>query len=204
MDRAKTLIHTAGTHESPWRSVASGTLFLGTAESAIWGHLAQARVIWRAGLPMTEIELNDWSARLSIAVAVSLRDLFSRSEPLAAIDLGCFPWHGRIELSALTLRGTQTDPELLNPNEVAAWDYYNFAEHLPSWRIVALLGHEMREAYRAAGDSEREPTVEVFLRACTTAVGSPQVAAALPENPQIRFTVCHPDTGVVLRPLEQS
>ena len=143
---------------------------------------------------------NDWTIRLTDAVVDSLR-LFSREvEPLAAVDLGCFPWHGRIELSALTVREAAADPGLFDPRESAGWQHYNFAEQLPTGRALVSLGQEMRAAYDAAGDAGRGSVATAFMRACARAVGTERVGTTLPRSPRVRFTVCHPDTGDVFWP----
>lgn len=145
---------------------------------------------------------NDWIMRLANAVADCVRQFSRTAEPLAVVDLGCFPWHGRIELSALTLREAEADPALLDPREAAAWQHYNFSEQMSEGRALVSLGQEMRNAYDAAED--RDSVATAFMRACGSAVGTERMEAALFGSPRPRVTVRHPDTGEVFWPLTHS
>ena len=62
-----------------------------------------------------------WKPRLASALAAAIRE--SRqvlgSEPIVCLDIGCFPWHGGFELSALTTTEFAADPAVMGPREVA-------------------------------------------------------------------------------------
>lgn len=144
---------------------------------------------------------DDWTPRLASAIAAALREFSGsvlRGEPVAALDVGCFPWHGSVELSVLTAAALDADPALAEPGEQAAWPHYDFAAGLPAWGPAAELGRRMAGAYRAAAEESRSAVAEAYLRACAAAVASPQVRAALDElrrDPRFRVSVAHPDDG---------
>ena len=119
---------------------------------------------------------------------------------MAVIDLGCFPWHGVLELSALTVAEASVDPTLIHPAEVAAWRHYNFAAHGIAWRSAARLGREMAAAYHTCGRLERPDMAVTFLRACAFACASPEVASPLYSLAGVQLRVLHPDTGVMFWP----
>jgi hypothetical protein len=143
----------------------------------------------------------DWTPQLASAIAGALREFGScqlQGKPLVAVDVGCFPWHGSVELSLLIADELDSDLILSEPGEVAAWTYYNFAVGLSAWQPVAELGRRMADAYRAAGESGRSATVDAFVRACAVAVATPAVAAvleSLPRDPRFQVRVMHPDDG---------
>lgn len=144
---------------------------------------------------------DDWSPRLASAIAAALWEFSTsslRGEPVIVLDVGCFPWHGSVELSALTATAFDADPALAGPGEQAAWPHYDFAAGLPPWGPAAELGRRMADAYNAAGATGRPAVAEAFLRACTAAIASPEVQqalAALPRDPRFRVSVAHPDDG---------
>ncbi len=140
-----------------------------------------------------------WTRGLATVIAAGLREFGAcrlRGTPVVALDVGCFPWLGSVELSVLTAEELDADPVLLEPGEVAAWRHYNFTAGLTSWDAAAELGAQMAEAYQAARDGGRAATADAFLRACAVAVASPQVAKALESlerDPRFRVSVKHPD-----------
>jgi hypothetical protein len=143
---------------------------------------------------------DDWTPRLASAIVSAVQEFSTQmcGEPVAAFDIGCFPWHGFVELSVLTATELDADPALLEPREVAAWRYYNFSGGVASWTATAELGRRMAEAYYAADDGTRAATAESFMRACALAVASPQVGAALDSfarDQRFRLRVAHPDSG---------
>jgi hypothetical protein len=143
----------------------------------------------------------DWTPRLASAIAAALREFSAsglRGKPVAALDVGCFPWHGSVELSVLTAEELDADPVLMQPGEQAAWPRYDFAAELPAWELASDLGRQMADAYQAAGEAARPATVEAYIRACAAAVASPQVQealGALRRDPRFRISVAHPDDG---------
>jgi hypothetical protein len=143
---------------------------------------------------------DDWTRRLASALAVAIRE-FCRplgSEPVVCLDIGCCPWHGFIELSALTVAELDADPTMLSPREIASWRFYNFSDGVASWAATAELGKRMSQEYYAADDESRAASAEAFMRACATAAAAPQVEAAitcLPRDARFRVRVAHPDSG---------
>lgn len=143
-----------------------------------------------------------WSTRLAAAMAATVREYAARrlsSKPIVAFNVGCFPWHGRIELSILTADELDSDPVLMEPGEIAAWLHYNIGVGLSSWEpVMVSLGGEMSAAYSGAAGRDKVAVTEAFLRACAEAAGRPEVAEALGSvgcDPRFRITVDHPDDG---------
>jgi hypothetical protein len=142
----------------------------------------------------------DWTKRLASAIADAIRVFGSSGKsnsPLVVLDVGCIPWHGFIELSALTASELDADPAAAEPREQASWTHYNFAADMPSWAKAVELGREMQEAYYAA-DESRAATAEAYIRACATALATPEVGAALgrlERDARFKVRVAHPDSG---------
>jgi hypothetical protein len=149
---------------------------------------------------------DNWTKRLASAIAVALREYgltAAQDKPIVAIDVGCFPWHGSVELSILTAEDLDANRMLLEPGEIAAWRHYNFADGSPAWAPTAELGRQMADAYYAAEESGRSATVDAFLRACAAAVASPEVQEAIramPRDQRFRISVIHPDNGTQFWP----
>jgi hypothetical protein len=143
----------------------------------------------------------DWIPRLASAIAASLREFGPRQlrgQPIVALDFGCFPWHGSVELSVLTAAEVDADQVLFERGEQAAWHYYNFPVGLASWEPATELGRQMGEAYSADDEGDEDARAEAFLRACALALASPEVTAALgslQRHPTFRISVAHPDSG---------
>ncbi|PWU00818.1 MAG: hypothetical protein C5B53_03555 [Candidatus Melainabacteria bacterium] len=142
---------------------------------------------------------SDWKAGLSmliIACVKEFRTTLTDGEAIAQLDLGCYPWHGLLELSALTEREAN-DPNCTHPGEAASWKYYNFAASLPSWTCASELGAQMKDLYYKS-DANRSELINDFLRVCAEAMTEPAAAAAIQtlnsKNP-VRVSVIHPDTG---------
>ncbi len=152
----------------------------------------------------------DWAARLASAIAAAVREYLPTHRdipPVVAFHVGCFPWHGQIELSALTADELAADPALQTPGEVAAWRHYNFTAGLTSWETVAELGRQMSSAYSAADEKDRPATTDAFLHACAVAVGSQEVLAALAvmnRDPRFTISVTHPDSDHEFYPPDAS
>ncbi|MBN9523814.1 hypothetical protein J0H58_35770 [bacterium] len=142
----------------------------------------------------------DWTPQLASAVAAALREFGASgrcTSPLVVLDVGCFPWHGSVELSALTAADLSADPVLAEPGEQAAWPHYNLASGLSAWAAADEPGRRMQEAYYA-DDEARAATAEAYMRACAAALATPQVTAALESlarDPRFRVRVAHPDSG---------
>lgn len=147
---------------------------------------------------MCEVVPSEWAHRLAEAVADAVREFAPTlgGLPVVLLAVGCYPWHGSVELSVLTADEVVADPELADATEMAAWRHYCFSDRLAAWRPVAALGAAMRAAYEAA--TNPPAVAEEFMRACARAAVSPQVAAAaarLERAAGFRFSVTHPDDG---------
>lgn len=146
---------------------------------------------------------DDWTSRLARAVATAIRDFHKsrlKGSPVVAFDLGCFPWHGRIELSFLTAADLDADPGLIDRSEIASWPHYDFVGVTEPWPVGKELGQQMADLYHDADDAKDDirAVVEAFLRASAEAVATPEVTAALNEltrDPRFQIRVQHPDTG---------
>jgi hypothetical protein len=140
----------------------------------------------------------DWTPRLAAAVAEAVREFapLLGGAPVALLALDCHPWHGSLDLSALTAADVAADPALADPTEMAAWQRYRFSDGLAAWVPVAALGREMRAGYEAAPD--HAAVAEAFMRACAGALARPEVLAAVELLERVagfRLTVTHPDDG---------
>lgn len=145
-------------------------------------------------------QIEGWTTQLASAIAAAVSAFAPRlhGEEIVAFDVGCFPWHGTIELSILTAQQAERDNALLDPREVTAWPHYNFSAGLASWASTGGLTRSMAEAYRANEGDERAGVVETFLRASAQAVGQREVSealGALSRSPHFRVTILHPDQG---------
>jgi hypothetical protein len=143
---------------------------------------------------------DEWVPQLALALAAAVVEFRTslENERIVCFDVSCFPWHGSIELSALTVAEFDADPGLLSPSEVAAWRFYNFSESSKSWMRTTDLLKWMSQAYYAAEDESRAAMAKEFMQGCLAAAVSPEVKAALsslPRDPRFRVRVAHPDSG---------
>ena len=124
---------------------------------------------------------NDWIAQLKSVIADTIREFSPRirGTPIILLVVDCFPWHGSIELSILTLEESVSDPALMDLNDIAAWRHYNFADKLASWQSVKLLGRQMADAYYATTNEGRHSIADVFSRECAVALASAEVVQAI-------------------------
>jgi hypothetical protein len=115
---------------------------------------------------------------------------------IAMFEVGCYPWHGFVELSILTAEELNADAALNKPAEMAVWRYYNFATDLAAWVPAQVLERQMSQAYYADEDDDRKAIADAFFRACAAAAATPEVAAAiglLKRDAGFRISVSHPD-----------
>jgi hypothetical protein len=143
----------------------------------------------------------DWTARLATTIAGAVRYFATQrlqGKRVVVFDIGCFPWHGSIELSVLTSEELDGDSHLLEPSELASWSHYNFGAGLASWPIEKILGPQMSEAYYLSADGDKKAIAELFLQACAAAADSPQVRTAIElfeRDPKFKIRVAHPDNN---------
>ena len=122
------------------------------------------------------VTLAEFKSHLAQALEAQLRDCHSSlsQETIRVFDLGCFPWHGYLELSFLT----DDEPRLTDKSNalscVADWKLYNFA---PRWARGHTLGKSMRACWHSAAD--KKAVADQYFRACAAAVCSSEVSGAL-------------------------
>jgi hypothetical protein len=143
----------------------------------------------------------DWCPRLVSGMAATVREYGAwrlEGQSIVLFNVGCFPWHGLLELSILTADELNSDPVLMEPGEMAAWFHYNVGVGLRSRDAVVVLGWEMSAIYNRAPESDKAGVAEAFMQACAEAAGHPDVRAALGSvglDPRFRITVDHADDG---------
>lgn len=111
-------------------------------------------------------ELRTWQPALS-------------SETVRAFDLGCFPWHGYLELSFLTPDEPQLAASADPFSRIAEWRLYNFAsrQDLLLRRQRERLGARMARTWSDAHD--KKVATESFLQAAVLVVKSEPVCREL-------------------------
>ncbi|MDR7269538.1 hypothetical protein J2X20_002167 [Pelomonas saccharophila] len=118
----------------------------------------------------------DLANDLAGLLAQALRENRTRfgADTLRAFDLGCFPWHGYLELSFLTT----DEPGLRNDRSpftsVADWRFYDF---VPGWPAARHIAAAMQREWLASKD--RKATADACFRECAQALRSETVGAAL-------------------------
>ena len=126
----------------------------------------------------------DFADDLAELLAQALNENRSRfgTETLLAFDLGCFPWHGYLELSLLTADEPGLASNRPRLAAVADWRFYDF---VPGWPAARHIAAAMQRAWLASND--KKAVTDACLRACATALRSNAVEAALAHYP------CAPD-----------
>jgi hypothetical protein len=139
----------------------------------------------------------DWTDRFAATVAATVHGFTIQPlGKLALFAVDCHPWNGFLGLAILTTEEAESDNSLLDIEEMAAWRHYHFSNTLPTWSPAEVLGHEMQEAYEAAGD--RRTAARDFLNACARAMHYTNVVEAielLKHDGAFRISVVHPDDG---------
>ena len=133
--------------------------------------------------------IEEWQTGLERAIVTKLAEVKPDQE-LAALDVGVFPWHSTIELSAL-YKGDSNREDCFE-DEVASWPQYNFSKQQEGdWPAIESLTQTMDEAYRADPSSK-----EVYFAAAGRAAKSQLVAARLEQlslSEEFRMIVVDPD-----------
>ncbi len=119
---------------------------------------------------------------------------------MRALDLGCFPWHGSIELSFLTTQEMFEETEEDDKwEEIADWRWYNFNENFHNWEEFKTLIPWIRgEWYQ--DEEKRESEIGRLFEASARALTSPPVIQELRNyllTPDFELSVFHPDKGSV-------
>jgi len=123
---------------------------------------------FRSSLEMMLVhELRMWRDRLS-------------TETMRAFHLGCYPWHGYLEPSFLTIEEpTLPPPDGDRYRNVAHWRWYHFTSTFTSgrWPQAIEICQWMRSHWEQSGDTA--DTAESFFAAAVLAVTSPAVVTEL-------------------------
>jgi hypothetical protein len=98
---------------------------------------------------------------------------------MRAFDLGCFPWHGYLELSFLTVDEQQMAARADAYSRIAEWRLYNFASKhdSPLRRQREELGARMRENWTNSED--KKVVTEGFLQAAVLVLTSQAISHEL-------------------------
>jgi hypothetical protein len=140
-------------------------------------------------------ELGGFTNPLSLAIAKELEIQQSNlsSENMRVFDLGCFPWHGYLELSFLT----DNEPQLNERSPlgvIGGWRLYNFVS---KWHATMGLGAQMQRDWELAPSSDLKARVtERYLKACAFAMLSTEVSSRLSHYrlaPDFQLRVVDPD-----------
>ena len=86
------------------------------------------------------MNFNEWENQLKNALLIKLKKIDSSRE-LKILDVGIFPWHSSIELSAFYIGDNYED-------DIAAWPNYNFShEEEGEWPEVEQICKSMNAQY---------------------------------------------------------
>ena len=89
--------------------------------------------------------IDDWQDGVAKLIAAKLEELDSGRE-LQRIDVGVFPWHSTIELSALFTDDAYRDDCF--EYDVASWPQYNYSQQQEGrWTAAEPFTRSMNEAY---------------------------------------------------------
>ncbi len=147
---------------------------------------------------MQQEDQTNWTASLTKLIVLAVKEFQDsvKPDPIVMFDLGCYPWNGLLELSALTAAELKHTQILNDAHEIAAWRFYNFSRQLFSWTEAAKLGAQMKAVYEAEPD--RNLVTTQFLKLCEKAILVPSVIESIEQlnpNEQVRISIIHPDTG---------
>ena len=133
------------------------------------------------------MEIKVWNEKLKAAIIDQLISL-ENSNPIKIIDLGIFPWHAYIELSAC-FEGEGSGNSFYE--DVASWPHYNFTKiQEGQWPDAEELANVMLI------DFENGKSTEIYFREAAKVMKSEEVQAVLSNmNLSSDFTINlkHPD-----------
>ncbi len=139
-----------------------------------------------------------WVKELAIAISAVLaerQEEFSL-QPLRMIAIDCHPWSGHLSFGVLTQQEIDSSPILANPDEMAAWTYFEFPSDSVSWHSTKTLAEQMKQAYFRADTPKT--IAEHYFNECAKALRTTIVQQAIdhyPRGKDFRLSVAHPDTG---------
>ncbi len=135
------------------------------------------------------MDKSEWTGNFAREMAKSIKGLQS-TEEIQILDIGIFPWHGLIELSALYSSDLQKGGVYVD--DIAGWPHYNFSANENSqWPEIGTMAEAMKTDYA----NDRKQGEEYFL-AAAEAVKSPVVQSAiekLKRSKDFRVNLIHPD-----------
>ena len=124
--------------------------------------------------------LEEWKSSLEQAILVKLAEI-DQNRTLKLLDVGVFPWHTSIELSAFYI-GDDSDDAF--EDDVASWPSYNFSHQEDGkWPEVEDLCEAMEAEYSKAGDmldsSEAATVAATYFQAAADVMKRPAITKAL-------------------------
>ena len=143
------------------------------------------------------MNLEEWKTELEEAILVKLAELDS-SKTLKILDVGVFPWHTSIELSAFYVGDDSDD---VSEDCIASWPNYNFSHQEDGkWPEVNNLCETMNVEYQEVdkvntSESEAIPS-KLYFQAAADVMKRYTIAKALNEkqlDENFRITVLDPD-----------
>jgi len=108
-----------------------------------------------------------WKEKLTNAILIKLQQIDSAKE-LEVLDVGVFPWHATMELSAF-YKGDEFE------DDIASWPYYDFSRQTEGlWPEVNELCRSMSERYNL--DTSNKVS---YFKAVAEVMGSTEVTELL-------------------------
>jgi hypothetical protein len=128
-----------------------------------------------------------------------------REEQIRVFDVGCFPWHGGIELSFLTANEDNFEKEY-GKYSMGNWRLYSFNQEIyeKEWGPMGSICYKMRECWESS-DEYRQKSDELFM-ACAEVAASKQVRDAFKYynlTSDFEINVFHPDCGTELNYMDK-
>ena len=122
------------------------------------------------------MNIKDFEEQLKKQVVGELKQFgrYFSSDEMEQFDLGCFPWHGTLEISFLT----KVEPGLGETSDVASWRLYNFTSTYSSnWPGIKEIGKWMQNEYDNKNHSAQD-----FFDVCVRVAKSLEVTEALKKH----------------------
>lgn len=142
-----------------------------------------------------QMSLEEWKLALEKAILVKLAEI-DANRILKILDVGVFPWHALIELSAFYMGDDSDDA---SEDDVASWPSYNFSHQQEAqWPAVEHLCEAMGIAYSEADETPGSPATvaAMYFQAAADVMQRPAIAEALNMKQladDFRITVLDPD-----------
>ena len=143
-----------------------------------------------------DMALEEWKSSLEQAILVKLAEI-DQNRALKLLDVGVFPWHASIELSAFYVGDDSDDA---SEDCVASWPHYNFShQEADRWPEVEDLCKAMDAEYNEAGallDGAAARMAAIYFQAAADVMKQPAIAEALKTkqlDDDFRIMVLDPD-----------